>query len=134
MTILYWATTGLLSALYLTSALMYVTKKQSVRDILVGLGYPAYLWQLLIAVKLLAVAAILSRFSVALSDLAYAGVFFHLLLSAAAHLGVRKPKGAAPAVIGLLLLFASFATQNAARQPPSPYAPLSAQVQASAQD
>ncbi len=46
-------------------------------------------------VKVLGPVAILSRFSVALSDLAYAGVFYHLLLSGLAHLGVRKPKGAA---------------------------------------
>ena len=45
--------------------------------------------------------AILSRFSVALSDLAYAGIFYHLLLSGLAHIGVRKPCGALPAVLGL---------------------------------
>jgi hypothetical protein len=40
-----------------------------------------------------------------------------------AHLGVRNPKAAVPAVVGLVLLAISFATQNAARQVPSPYAP-----------
>lgn len=57
----------------------------------------------------------------ALSDLAYAGIFYHLLLSGLAHLGVRKPRGALPAVVGLALLAASFVTQNAAREVPSPY-------------
>jgi len=37
-----------------------------------------------------------------------------------AHLGARRPKGAIPAAIGLALLAASFATQNVAREVPSP--------------
>jgi hypothetical protein len=72
------------------------------------------------AVKILGVAAILSRASVALSDLAYAGMLYHLMLSGLAHLGVRKPGGALPAAVGLALLAASFVTQNAAREIPSP--------------
>jgi len=118
----YWISTVLVSLLYLTSAVTYVTKGAWVRQILSELGYPAYLVPVMIAVKLLGVAAILSRFSVALSDLAYAGIFYHLLLSGLAHLGVRKPSGAFPAAVGLALLAASFLTQNAAREVPSPYA------------
>jgi len=38
-----------------------------------------------------------------------------------AHIGVRSLKGALPAAIGLILLAASFATQNVAREVPSPY-------------
>lgn len=74
-------------------------------------------------VKVLGPLAILSRVSVPLSDLAYAGILFHLLLSGSAHLGVRKPRGIVPALVGLVLLVASFATQNGAREGPSPYAP-----------
>ncbi|UXN66022.1 DoxX family protein (plasmid) [Phyllobacterium sp. A18/5-2] len=117
----YWISTALLSLLYLTSAIMYVTKGAWVRQILSELGYPAYLVPVMIAVKVLGVAAILSRFNVALSDLAYAGIFYHLLLSSLAHLGVRKPKGAVPAAAGLALLVASFVTQNAARENASSY-------------
>jgi hypothetical protein len=101
---------------------MYVAKTAWVRTQLAALGYPGYLVPLLIAVKVLAVVAILWRISVPLADLAYAGMLFHLLLAAIAHVGVRKPKEAVPAVIGLLLLIASFVTQNAARDLPSPYA------------
>jgi hypothetical protein len=118
----YWISTALLTLLYLTSAITYVTKGAWVRQILSKLGYPAYLVPIMIAVKLLGVAAILSRFSVALSDLAYAGMFYHLLLSGLAHLGVRKPSATLPAAVGLALLAASFLTQNAARDVPSPYA------------
>jgi hypothetical protein len=119
----YWISTGLLSLLYISSAVIYVAKRDWVRETIVGFGYPGYLQPILVAVKVVAVAAIVSRVSVVLSDLAYAGMFYHLLLSGLAHIGVRRPKGALPAAVGLALLAASFATQNAARETPSPYAP-----------
>ncbi|MCP3462785.1 DoxX family protein [Bradyrhizobium sp. CCGUVB23] len=118
----YWISTALLSLLYLTSAFMYLTKRDWAGRALVDLGYPAYLVPLMIAVKVLGAAAILLRVNVALSDLAYAGMLYHLLLAGMAHLAVRKPSGALPAVIGLALLITSFVTQNAAREIPSPYA------------
>ncbi|MFE0752501.1 DoxX family protein [Inquilinus sp. NPDC058860] len=120
-TYIYWISTALLCLLYLSSAGMYATRRDWVRQALAGLGYPAYLVPVMIAVKILGAAAILSRVSVPLSDLAYAGMLYHLLLSGLAHLGVRKPGGALPALVGLALLTASFATQNAAREIPSPY-------------
>lgn len=119
---IYWISTTLLSLLYLSSAVTYVVKTEWVRTTIVGFGYPAYLVQVLITVKVLAVAVVLSRYSMALSDLAYAGMLFHLVLSAMAHLGVRKPLGALPALLGLIFLVTSFATQNAARGIPAPYA------------
>lgn len=119
----YWISTALLSLLYLTSAFMYATKADWVRRVLAELGYnAAFLVPFMIVVKILGPLAILSRISVPLSDLAYAGIFFHLLLSGLAHLGVRKPAGALPAAIGLALLVTSFVTQNDARDVPSPYA------------
>jgi hypothetical protein len=117
----YWISTALLSLLYLTSAYMYVTKGDWVRQALAELGYPAYLVPLMIVVKVLGPAAILLRFNVALSDLAYAGMFYHLLLAFLAHVAVRKPSAALPAAVGLVLLAASFVTQNAAREIASPY-------------
>ncbi|MBB4234518.1 DoxX family protein [Rhizobium esperanzae] len=116
----YWISTALLSALYLTSACIYVIKGDWVRQALGDLGYKApYLVPVMIAIKVLGPAAILSRVSVPLSDLAYAGIFFHLLLSGLAHIGVRKPVGALPAAIGMALLLTSFVTQNDARGVPS---------------
>lgn len=122
-TYIYWISTGLLSLLYLGSASLYATKGEWVRKVLTDLGFAAsWLVPFMILVKVLGPAAILLRVSVPLSDLAYAGIFFHLLLSGLAHLGVRKPAGAVPAVVGLILLAASFTTQNAARDVPTPYA------------
>lgn len=129
-TYVYWISTALLSLLYLASATLYTVKKDWVRQTILDFGYPAYLVPLLTAVKLLAVAAILSRVSVPLSDLAYAGMLFHLLLSGLAHIGVRKSSGALPAALGLVLLIISFTTQNAARDVPSPYGVVVATQQA----
>lgn len=127
----YWISTTLLALLYMTSAVLYIAKRDWVRQAHAELNYPApYLVPLMAVVKVLGPIAILSRFSVPLSDLAYAGVFFHLLLSGSAHLGVHKPKGAVPAVIGLVLLIVSFTTQNVARDIPSPYGVVAATHQA----
>jgi hypothetical protein len=124
-TYLYWISTALLSLLYVTSATLYMTRWSWVRQAMADLSFPApYLQPLLIVVKLLGVAAVLSRVSVPLSDLAYAGMLYHLLLAGLAHLGVHKSKQALPAAIGLVLLAVSFTTQNAARAVPSPYAQI----------
>lgn len=119
----YWISTALLSTLYLSSAALYLTKKDFVQKAQADLGYrAAHLVPFMIVVKILGPLVILARISVPFSDLAYAGIFYHLILSGMAHLGVRSLKGAAPAAIGLTLLAASFATQNYARDIPSPYA------------
>ncbi|WP_042859005.1 DoxX family protein [Dickeya sp. NCPPB 3274] len=127
----YWISTALLSLLYFASAALYATKSAYVRKVLTELGYSAsYLVPFMIVVKALGPIAILSRFNVALSDLAYAGILYHLILSGLAHLGARKPRGAIPAAAGLIFLAASFATQNVVREPPSPNAPAAAAIQA----
>ncbi|MNM83126.1 hypothetical protein D3C81_951740 [compost metagenome] len=123
---IYWISTTLLSLLYLASATLYLVKREWVRQALADLGYPANLMPLLIAVKILAVVAILLRINVSLSDLAYAGMLYHLLLSAFAHINARKPSGALPAAICLVLLATSFLTQNAARDVQSTYVQVAA--------
>lgn len=124
---IYWISTALLCLLYLASATMYLLKGDMVRQALGSLGYPAYLVPVLIVVKLFGVAAILSRVSVALSNLAYAGMFYHLLLAISAHLNAEDG-GFLPAVLGLCVLVASFLTQNAARATQSPYPPSPARA------
>ncbi|MET3442948.1 putative membrane protein [Variovorax paradoxus] len=130
-TYIYWLSTALLSLLYFASASMYIAKGDFVRNAQADLGYSApHLVPFMIVVKVLGPLAILLRFNVALSELAYAGILYHLILSALAHLGVRKSKGAIPAAVGLILLVASFVTQNAVRERPSPHAPSVAVIQA----
>lgn len=121
----YWISTALVCLLYLTSATFYATQGDKVRQAFDALGYPGYLVPILMTVKVLAVAAILSRIKVGLSDLAYAGMFYHLLLAVLAHIHAGDG-GFIPAVVGLIALITSFATQNAARAKKSAFLRLPA--------
>jgi hypothetical protein len=117
----YWASTALLALLYLGGAGYYFIDMEGARKAIALVGYPPYLVPLLGIAKLLGVIAVLSRISIALCDLAYAGMFFHLLLAVSAHLNAGGSY--VPAAAGLLALIASFSTQNAARAKKSPHAP-----------
>ncbi|WP_375598819.1 DoxX family protein [Devosia sp. Naph2] len=120
--IAYWASTALLSLIYAGGAFAYLTQRDMVEEGFIHFGFPAYLITVLIVAKIAAPIAILTRASVLLSDLAYAGMFFHLLLAVSAHLNAADG-GFAPALVGLVLLVISFLTQNAARKRPSPNVP-----------
>jgi DoxX-like family len=118
---IYWTATGILCLGYLAAAGLYLTQHAMVADIYSQLGYPAYLIYMLIAAKILGPLAILTRRSIALSDLAYAGMFFHLILAFSAHMNSGVP-GWQPSVVLFIALIVSFFTQNAARQGVSPHA------------
>jgi hypothetical protein len=115
----YWVSTTLLALFYLAGATYYFSDLDGVRKVFAALGYPTYLVPYIAVVKLLAAIAVVSRISVALSDLAYAGMFYHLLLAVSAHLNASG--SAVPALVGLALLLVSFSTQNSARAKKSPY-------------
>ena len=119
---IYWVSTGLLCLMYLAGAAMYLTQREMIEQGFQMFGFPAYLVTVLIVVKIAAPLAILSRVSVPLSDLAYAGVLYHLLLALSAHLNAGDG-GFGPAILGLAMLVASFLTQNLARRVPSPNVP-----------
>lgn len=72
---------------------------------------------------LLAALAILLRLNVGLSDLAYAGVLFHLA-GRLIEIGDSDPLKATLAAGMILTLAASFFTQNSARHRKSPYGGL----------
>jgi hypothetical protein len=121
MKIVYWIATGLLCLGYLGGAALYTFNHDMVAQMFPQLGYPVYLTYVLPVVKVLGPLAILARVSVALSDLAYAGMFYHLLLALSAHMTSGVP-GWQPSLIMLVLVVVSFFTQNAARATQSPYA------------
>ena len=102
---------------------MYLSNITGIQQLFATLGYPGYLVPILGVVKLLGAITILWRFNVALADLAYAGMFYHLLLAFSAHINAGDG-GFVPAIIGMVLLVLSFFTQNAARQKQSPYGSL----------
>lgn len=118
---IYWIATSLLALIYLAGGAYYLSDIAGVQRIFPTLGYPPYLVPILAVLKPLAAVTILWRFNVALSDLAYAGMFYHLLLAISAHLNAGD-YGFGPALVGLVALLVSFATQNAARRKPSPNA------------
>lgn len=119
--IVYWGATGLLALIYLGGGVFYLTSVAAVAELYGTLGYPAYLIIPLALAKLAGAVAILVRRPVWLSDLAYAGMFFHLILAVSAHVAAADG-GFLPATVALLLLLASFFTQNAVRTGDSPYA------------
>lgn len=116
----YWISTGLLAAIYLAGGAYYISDIAGVQKIIVALGYPAYLVPILAVLKPAGAIVILWRFSVALSDLAYAAMFFHLLLAISAHIHAGD-HGFGPALLGLAALIVSFSLQNATRRKKSPY-------------
>ena len=120
--LVYWGSTALLCLIYAGGAMAYATQRPMVEEGFSHFGYPAYLVTVLIVAKIAAPLAILTRVSVQLSDLAYAGMLFHLLLAVSAHLNAGDD-GFIPALVALVLMLTSFLTQNAARKVASPNAP-----------
>lgn len=84
--LIYWITTGLLSAFMLMNVVVYLVQHDAVTETFTGLGYPAYLIYPLALAKLLGVIAILSRKSKLLKEWAYSAFFFNFLIALSAHL------------------------------------------------
>ena len=105
--IIFYASTGLLSALMLFSAGMYFFNHDMVVEMFTSLGYPPYIIYPLGIAKILGVIAIWVRKSPALTEWAYAGFFFDIVLALTAHLMVQD--GAhGTAVVALILFTASY--------------------------
>lgn len=105
--IIYWITTGLLCALVLMSAGMYIFNYEKIKTVFAGLGYPTHIVYPLAVAKILAVVAILSKQSAWLKEWAYAGLFFDFLLAIAAHVAVQDHEQI-PAIVALILLSVSY--------------------------
>lgn len=83
--IVYWVTTVVLCGIMLYSASMYFTKTEMVKGFFENLNYPTYIVIPLAIMKILGVAMILWRQSKWLTEWAYAGFFFDLVLATLAH-------------------------------------------------
>ncbi|QXD26070.1 DoxX family protein [Opitutia bacterium ISCC 51] len=105
--LIYWFSTVLLSLLLLFSASMYIFNHADVVVAFKQLGYPSHIIYPLALAKILAVIAIVSNKVKFLKKLAYAGVFFNLLLAFMAHL-VNGDGAGMLAFLGLFLLGTSF--------------------------
>lgn len=104
--ITYWIATILLSLLFLYSAQMYFFKTEMVKGFFEYLNYPTYIVIPLAIVKVIGVIMILWRKSNWLTEWAYAGFFFDLVLATAAHQDAGDALGLS--VIGIPILFVSY--------------------------
>jgi len=109
-TILYWTTTGLLSAFLLFVAFNHISMSPDMLKGTAALGFPARMMPFLGAMKILGVLAILASYRHDLTVGAYAGVFFYGLGAAALHLTAGETIGQAfPALLVSVLALASYA-------------------------
>lgn len=120
--IVYWISTLAFSAVYALSVFNYVSDPVAAAAGYAAVGYPAYLVQVMIFVKLAGLLAVIVRWPIGLAQLAYAGFFYHLFLAFSAHIASGIP-GFEIAVILLVLLILSWLSQNAARGPAAAYVP-----------
>ncbi|NME68095.1 DoxX family protein [Flammeovirga aprica] len=105
--ILYRITTGLLTALMLMSATMYLAQYEMVSEVFGKLGFPTFIIYPLAVAKYLGLIAIWSNISPKLKEWAYAGFFFDIVLAIGAHININDGE-ALPAGIGLLLVLSSY--------------------------
>ena len=110
--IAHWIFTGLLSALMLMSASMYLFNYDEISLIFTGLGFPLWIIYPLATVKILGVVMILTKFKSWLTEWAYAGILFNALLALGAHLAISDGEQMG-AIIALVLMIGSYATWKA---------------------
>lgn len=109
--IIYWISTGLLSAMLLMSAGMYLFKTDDISALFTSFGYPTYLIFPLAFAKIAAVAALWIPKLDKLKQWAYSALFFEFILAFFAHymVGDGEQMGA---VLALVLLLTSFFMQG----------------------
>ncbi len=103
----YWISTGILSLLFLFSATMYLVNYDMVEGFFDHLGFPTWLIYPLAILKILGIVAILTKKSIFLKELAYAGFLFDAILALAAHIIVKDGEFML-ALIGCLTLMISW--------------------------
>ena len=74
--IIYWGATGIMCAIFLFSAGMYLSNYEMVVGFYENLGFPSWMVYPSAIAKILGVIAILSKKSKLLEEWAYAGFFF----------------------------------------------------------
>lgn len=105
--IIHWVFTGLLSALMLMSAGMYLFNNAMVQETFTTLGFPTWIIYPLAFAKILGVLMLLTKFNKTLTTFAYAGFLFNALLAFGAHTAIGDGE-AGGAVIAIVLWIGSF--------------------------
>lgn len=83
--VVYWLSTAILCGIMLYSASMYFTKTEMVNGFFESFNFPTYLVIPLAIAKIVGVIIVLLRPSNWLTEWAYAGFFFNLVLATLAH-------------------------------------------------
>lgn len=104
---IYWISTGLLTALMLFSAGMYIFNYAEIVKAFEALNYPTYIIYPLATAKILGLVAIWTKLSKTLAEWAYAGFFFDTLLAASAHYMVGDGNMGG-ALVGMVLVLVSY--------------------------
>lgn len=105
--IIYWSSTGLLSALLLFSAGMYVFNNEMVAEMLTSFGYPTYIIYPLAIAKISAVIVLISQKQSTIKEWAYSALFFEFILAFFAHYMIADGEQTG-AIIAMLLLVTSY--------------------------
>lgn len=105
--IIYWTSTGLLSALLLMSSGMYLFKNADIQQAFQSFGYPTYLIYPLVVAKVSAVIVLLTQKKNLIKEWAYAGLFFEFVLAFFAHYMISDGEQMG-AVLALVLLAISY--------------------------
>ena len=99
--IIYWIATGLLCFFFVAGGLMYFFNYEHAHAFFESLGFPTWIIYPLAILKLLGPIAILTRKSLLLKELAYAGFAYDAVLALSAHLMVLDGEYL-PAILALL--------------------------------
>ncbi|WP_075342777.1 DoxX family protein [Tenacibaculum agarivorans] len=105
--IIYYISTGLLTALMLMSVSMYVFKNAAIQKAFESFGYPTYIIYPLAVAKVLGLIAIWFINTKSLKEWAYAGFFFDFVLAFFAHYMISDGEHIG-SVVALVLLFVSY--------------------------
>jgi len=100
--IVYWITTGLLSAFFLFSSYMYLSQNPELMNNYKLLGFPVIFVQMLGLAKLLGAIALINPWLPKLREWAYAGFSFVLICAVWVHAATHTPF-VMPLVFGILL-------------------------------
>jgi hypothetical protein len=104
---IYWIATGLLSALFLYSAFLFLTDTLVIQGHYQDYQYPSYLVVPMAIAKIFAILVILFRKPKWVMEWAYAGLFFDLVLASFAHYRLGDPN-LTLTLLGILFLLVSY--------------------------
>ncbi|WP_299223366.1 DoxX family protein [uncultured Psychroserpens sp.] len=104
--LVYWLSTILLCLVFIYSAQMYFFNTELIKGFFEQLNYPTYIVIPLAMLKVLGVIMILWRKNSWLTEWAYAGFFFDLILATVAHQYAGHRLGLS--VIAIPILFVSY--------------------------